>query len=190
MIIEFEVKNQTIKRLDENTVVAGSKNYLQAKFNFVTPEWETIEKTARFTKDSCTYNTQLADDMCYVPAEVLKSGFVSVSVFGGDLITTRPVSFLVYSGGLDEGVPVLGGTSENSVTLGQENNILTIGANDVDIYQKDVVSPDGSLEPLVSQDNSKAIIPSTSLSYEQRLTAIENAFASLSLAILEGVESI
>lgn len=90
-LLEFSVKNQIIKRLENDFIpVAGSRNYLTAKFNFETDEWTGII-TAIFTND-CTAKRALLDsnNECLVPWEVLtQPGTLWVSVYCGDLITAN-----------------------------------------------------------------------------------------------------
>lgn len=88
MKIEFDVTYQNIERSDRNHVVADSKNYLQAEFNFQTAEWIGKTKTAIFARLGLIKNVILeSDDTCMVPWEMLKTGSFTVSVFAGDLIT-------------------------------------------------------------------------------------------------------
>ena len=47
-ILTFDVSNQHIRRTDSFRVVAKSKNYLHAKFCFLTEEWNGKGKTALF----------------------------------------------------------------------------------------------------------------------------------------------
>ncbi len=86
MTINFFVNNQSIKRTDNNSVVASSVNYLYARFTF-SDEWEGV-KTAVFKKDGEVYNQILDDDnKCIIPWECLSEGVLEVSVFCGNRIT-------------------------------------------------------------------------------------------------------
>lgn len=107
MDLLFKVKNQHISKNGNYYVVAKSKNYVKAKFEFLTDDWNGLIKTAIFTINGRdTYHVLLDNDECLVPWEVLEEGTVSVSVFGGDLITVDKVYFTVSSTGYkDGGVP-------------------------------------------------------------------------------------
>ncbi len=84
--LAFLLDHQVISRSDKNTVVAGSKNYVRARFVLRTDDWAR-PITAIFGG----YN-QLLDDNneCTVPWEVLQQpGKVEVSAFCGDLHTAN-----------------------------------------------------------------------------------------------------
>lgn len=106
MKLSFKVEKQNISRTDSNKVVAKSKNYLYAAFTFSTDDWDDVEiKTAIFKNGDRVFNVILNDnDECLVPHEVLDSGTVIVSVFGGNLITVDCASFKVHESGYEEGV--------------------------------------------------------------------------------------
>lgn len=101
--ISFSVRNQIIKRTDKFDVVADSQNYLHAKFDFETDEWDGLIKTALFRKGKTgtVYEMILANDECLVPHEVLvgSDGHIYVSVFAGELITVNVASVFVQHSG-------------------------------------------------------------------------------------------
>ena len=102
MIIYFKVRNQNIRRIGANNIVADSKNYLYASFDF-SSEW-TGTKTAIFKHGSEVYHVLLEDDdTCLVPQEVIKAGGFTVSVFAGNLITTDAVKVFVKKSGYEDG---------------------------------------------------------------------------------------
>ena len=101
-ILKFNVSNQHISS-DDICVVADSRNYLMALFEF-DPTWESVIKTAVFSHGNDVYNMLLTDDMCRVPAEVVCGDGFFVSVFGGDLITADKVKVSVTPSGMVEGV--------------------------------------------------------------------------------------
>lgn len=103
MQILFKVKHQTILRLDAEKLASGSRNYVEAVFNF-SEEWEGLIKTAVFTKNGFAFHVLLEEDKCMVPAEVLETkGVFKVSVFGGDLITVTNAEIHVAASGYAEG---------------------------------------------------------------------------------------
>lgn len=99
MFVTFNLKNQVIQRTDRNVVAAGSKNYLFAKFNLLTDDWNgTI--TAVFNDKKQVLNEER---VCEVPWEVLQNpGIVKVSAFCGYLLTSTIATIeVVPSGGTD-----------------------------------------------------------------------------------------
>ena len=100
MIVSFSLKNQIIKRMDFNTVVAQSRNYLRAKFNALTNDW-IGPITAIFNE----YTVILDDNNeCVVPWEVLQNpGTVKVSAFCGDLHTASVATMVVNPSGYVDG---------------------------------------------------------------------------------------
>lgn len=100
MKIAFQLDRQTIKRTDTNTVVAGSKNYLYAKFTAVSGDW-TAPITAIFGAYAVVLNEQ---NECLVPWEVLQNpGSFEVSAFCGDLHTANVESVKVEATGYKPG---------------------------------------------------------------------------------------
>ena len=98
--LAFLLDHQVISRSDKNMVVAGSKNYVRARFILRTDDW------ARPITAIFGGYTQLLDDNneCTVPWEVLQQpGKVEVSAFCGDLHTANiavvPVEKTGYKSG-------------------------------------------------------------------------------------------
>lgn len=84
--LEFNVRKQRLTKksdCDFSGIVAGSKNYLEAKFYF-SPEWdECSRKVASFWNDDKEYATFIkADNTCVIPHEALTSDEFKVSVIG------------------------------------------------------------------------------------------------------------
>ena len=97
MKIQFEVINQTLTRskahLNEK-VIADSKNYLVANFNFRTEDWNGLEIWAIFTHKGQSFKRLLGIDgleynECYIPFEVIHTPNFEVSLYGGNRITTN-----------------------------------------------------------------------------------------------------
>lgn len=104
MVLNFDINNQIISRTDGETPVANSKNYLKAKFNFKTGEWDAHEKTAIFKQKYKVRHVLLDENMeCYIPYELLDAGMLSVSVFAGDLITANSCLVKILQSGYEEG---------------------------------------------------------------------------------------
>lgn len=97
-MIEFYISEKFIT-VDESTIpdaddvanlgpgVVGDNAGYIAHFNFDS-EWDGLEKTARFIHGDRFKEQVLVDDTCEFPREVLKSGFVEVGVFAGDITST------------------------------------------------------------------------------------------------------
>lgn len=104
--LQFEIRNQCITRTDKFRPVEKSLNYLLASFSFRTGDWGNAPlKTAIFTNsEKKSYKVIINDGICTVPWEALqKSGYMEVSVFAGDRITTNSARvFIEPSGYVDD----------------------------------------------------------------------------------------
>lgn len=104
MVLNFNINNQIITRTDGEIPVANSRNYLKAKFNFQTAEWDAHEKTAIFRQQYKVRHVLLDENMeCYIPYELLDAGMLSVSVFAGDLITANSCLVKILRSGYEDG---------------------------------------------------------------------------------------
>lgn len=100
-MLEFCVYKQTIKRMDKDTIVAGSVDYLEAEVHF-SNDWAGYTKTIVFTSATSTIpivldanNKVTADDSLNLTAG---SWVVSVNGVNGDKkISTCITSFSVSS---------------------------------------------------------------------------------------------
>ena len=114
MTLLFSVKNQSLvinTNLGKTKIIADSKNYLKAKFNFCTSDWQNNKlKYALFTNNGKTYKKLLGVEKgvefneCFVPHEVIKEGVVEVSVYCEELITTNKVPFTIEASGYTENI--------------------------------------------------------------------------------------
>ena len=103
MDLNFEVKNQIIKRTDKNVIVNKSHNYLFANICFKSSEWEGVDKYAIF-KDGWdnSYHIHLGiEDEFYlpIPTDVLIGVSFRLTVYGGELITTNEVKVILIPSG-------------------------------------------------------------------------------------------
>lgn len=103
MKIQFTVTNQHIEAKTTGKIVADSRNYLEAVFFFVSPEWENMAKTVVFSTKFGTYNVILENGTCMVPPECIIAGEMEVSVFGGDRVTTDVAKVKVHPSGYRKG---------------------------------------------------------------------------------------
>ena len=111
MVLNFNLANQTLTKggeIDNLHIVADSKNYLIARFNFNTDEWKDRLVYALFTYKNNTYkmilgaDKNLAYNECYVPAEVVHSPGFTVSCYCDNRITTNPVQVKIKNSGYTE----------------------------------------------------------------------------------------
>ena len=111
MVLNFNLANQTLTKdgeIDNLHIVADSKNYLIARFNFNTDEWKDRLVYALFTYNKNTYKMLLgADDRleaneCFVPAEVIHAPGFTVSCYCESRITTNPIQVSVKKSGYTE----------------------------------------------------------------------------------------
>lgn len=126
MKLEFEVKQQTIKLLGNNILVAESRNYVYAHFNF-TDDWKELVKTVFFKQGGSTFITLVLDqnDCCLVPKELLAAdGEFTVHLAGSDgeiIITTNPLKIFVNGNDLitndNSGTPTVGFLTESVITV-------------------------------------------------------------------------
>lgn len=83
-ILEFNIRNQTLSRIDSFRPAEKSVGYLHAKFNLLTDEWKngSLKVRAKNRADQIVYEQEIVDGSCLIPWEALaKSGMFSVSVF-------------------------------------------------------------------------------------------------------------
>lgn len=112
MVLKYIVSNQSMQlhpSCEKLQVVADSKNYLIAQFDFRTDEWLNGPVWALFTYEDQTYKKllgaeQLALNECYVPPEVIKSPSFTVSLYTGDRIVTEVVKKKVIPSGYTENI--------------------------------------------------------------------------------------
>lgn len=100
-MLKFKVKNQIITRTDDFCVVADSKNYLTAEFEF-SEEWNKNIIAIFGYKDNF-FHVEVKENQVTVPWEVIKSPYFSVSLFCGDLITANEIRVKVIGSGLKNG---------------------------------------------------------------------------------------
>ena len=88
--LNFRIVNQKINRIDDFQPVSQSKNYLMACFEFI-------------TEDNESYKAVITDGLCIVPSEAIaNNGYIYVSVYGGDRITTNSVAVFIDESGYIE----------------------------------------------------------------------------------------
>lgn len=94
MELIFSVNHQALNRTDSYKPVSDSVEFLTARFNFLSGEWNGLTKTAIFKSANGNFEVILKNGFCVIPWEVLVSSEFSVSVFGSAdsvLVTTNEV---------------------------------------------------------------------------------------------------
>lgn len=127
MNIEFQVKNQIIERVDKNKVVADSRNYLFAVFDF-SDEWNGTV-TALFKKGKKSIEMLLENGRCPVPDEVITEGEFSVSCVCGDRITANKEYVSVEASGYEQGETPQPPTPDVYTQIIERLNNLSVGGN-------------------------------------------------------------
>jgi hypothetical protein len=146
-----------MSRYTAGVIASNSYGYLKFKFNFKTNDWQDVSvKMANFSYKGRNYPVLIDEnDMCLVPAEVIKPGTFSVSVFGGGITTNTvkiPVEDSNTSYGDDESISVkyyneiinkLSATIDNlnqskadNIILNEEDNTIQLSANGTPIGNK------------------------------------------------------
>lgn len=83
MTFNFEVSNNSLTLTSNPAVFSGSENYYLCKFDFLTSDWDNLSKLAVFTFNETAVSVPLANNECFIPAEVSSSeGPVCIGVFG------------------------------------------------------------------------------------------------------------
>lgn len=115
-MLKFNIRHQSLTRVDSFRPAEKSVNYLYAKIQFLTNEWEsadTLILRARSKKEKHVYEAKIENETAKIPWEVLnQSGVFEVSVFArlNDVeITTNYVE-------IDLGATLPGGSDTNPPT--------------------------------------------------------------------------
>lgn len=108
-MLEFNVRNQKLSRIDSFEPAEKSVGYLKAKFNFLSDEWKNAESVtlrARNRDDSIVHETKIVNNEAIVPWEALdKVGMFLIALYAeidGAEITTSAET-IGLSGTLDSG---------------------------------------------------------------------------------------
>ena len=137
-VIMFRVQNQKISRTDKFTVVADSRDYLRARFDFATNEWAGT-KTAIFRRADKRTPILLDHDECYVPWEFLSGkGIGYVSVCCGALVTANESPMEISPSGYGEGyetqVPTPGVYEQVITELDSKADGIAIVGNKIRLF--------------------------------------------------------
>lgn len=82
MILQFKIKNQKLVREDNEYLVNLSEEYLQCNFDFLTQDWEGLEKYATFKVKGKSYLYQIEEDKVRVPNDILRYKYFYIKLHG------------------------------------------------------------------------------------------------------------
>ena len=151
LILKLNVRNQRLSKFNSAVIASNSVGYLYCQFNFLTNDWDKVSvKMANFSYKGRNHPVLVNENnMCEVPAEVIKpNSTFSVSIFGGG-ITTNTIKYEVEDSGItpyeDEGISVkyyneiinklsatideLNETKADNIVLDKETNTIQLSAN-------------------------------------------------------------
>ena len=178
-MLEFNIRNQTINRVDRFSPAEKSIDYLFAKFEFKTEDWKDAVKTVVFRNDKTglVYECILTSEKCLVPWEVLQdSGMCSVSVrgdIGTKVITTDTSTFklnFTLSGGESSKEPtpdvysqLLQELSNRANNLEYKDNVLRLMSGDKELARVTITGGSGGeggspLPEITEKDNGKVLM--------------------------------
>jgi hypothetical protein len=104
--LRVNIADLNITRRDAISIPSGNKNHIYVKFTF-SKSWNELDKTALFSRDGKTPITvPIENDISQIPASLMEEpGNITLSVYGGDLITLTHVHFCVVLSGYKNGGP-------------------------------------------------------------------------------------
>mgnify|MGYP006958166443 CR=1 FL=1 len=97
MDLEFEVVNQSVKKINRKELANKSQEYLQLSFTFKTTDWSDLTKFVLFKKGSKAYRVAIENNKVLVPNACLTGDRFTFMVYGVNddvRVTTAPT--LVY----------------------------------------------------------------------------------------------
>lgn len=182
MKLEFEVRQQTTKLLGNNVLIADSRNYVYAHFNF-TEDWDELVKTVFFKQGDSTFITLVLDqnDCCLVPKELLAAdGEFTIHLVGSDnnvIITTNSLKLFV------KGNDIITGDNTGTPTV----DFLTESVTTVKIYRDEAETFASAAEEskdaaALSETNAETSAESAASSAESAASSATSAAASASAA--------
>lgn len=179
-MLEFNIKNQTISRVDRFDPATDSVDYLTAKFNFITADWDGKTKKALFRSGTVSYEAAInASGVCTVPWEVLVSPENKFSALSGGCIKIF-VSVVGTSGTIQ--IP----TKECRVELGASGMTESLnGAEPTpNLYEQfvDTIKADNDTtvaEIKADNDETRAEVEALKTRAETAATSAEQSAASM-----------
>lgn len=102
MELKFNIKNQTLTRIDKHIIVNKSHDYLTLKFKFLTDDWNGLTKYVILKDENNAYQFSIGmNNIGYldVPGFVLEGNFFKVSLYAGNRITTNEKTVVLIPAG-------------------------------------------------------------------------------------------
>ena len=97
MDLEFEIVNQSIKKINRKELANKSQEYLQLSFTFKTDDWTGLTKFVLFKKDKTAYRVALTDGKALVPNACLTGDRFIFMVYGvNDTVRVTTPHVLIY----------------------------------------------------------------------------------------------
>ena len=184
MMLKFTIDKQHISRSDCETPVEKSRHYLFARFDFISDEWNDIDKYVTFhnTSSNVSKSKLIVDGQVEVPWEVITAGAVEVSCFGGDLITNDTCKFFVRKSGYniapdsEEATPTL--IEQMIAKLDDSSKKISVLKSFIEV-QNEAISAKANQESL---DNAVQTI-------NNAITAVNESIVTLQTAITNKVSN-
>lgn len=118
-MLKFNIRHQSISRVDHFRPVEKSVKYLKARFFFLTDEWDEYEKRCLCRRDGQTYEKSIIDGECEIPWEVLLGGPFELCVVGKNGDTIVPTAAVE----IDLGITLPGGPEGAEPTPSQYDEL-------------------------------------------------------------------
>ena len=174
MILKFKIKNQKLVREDDEYLVNLSTEYLECQFEFMTPDWDNVEKYATFKVKGRSYLYQITDNKVKVPNDLLQYKYFYIKLHGTDntknqKITTDELIIILKITGWksqDNYTPSHDLTTKDVVTLMKEK--LDMKVDHFELTDTNLICYSG--------ENVIQIIPFTFLENYYDKTEIDNMF--------------
>lgn len=155
-MLKFNIRHQSISRVDHFRPVEKSVKYLKARFFFLTDEWDEYEKRCLCRRDGQTYKKSIIDGECEIPWEVLLGGPFELCVVGKNGDTIVPTAAVE----IDLGITLPGGPEGAEPTPSQYDELINrINALDADMVKSvNGISPDenGNVEITIPDSSQNA----------------------------------
>lgn len=150
-VLQFNIRNQNISRVDNFLPVRYSRDYLYAEFDFKTQDWDGKNKTAVFESSTGKRITVMLGETntCIVPWEMLEGVHFDVSVFGGNLITTDTATVKLYESGYreeDTQEPTPGAYDQIITKLNEKADAISFEGEKVILYSGEKVIYEKEIE--------------------------------------------